>query len=146
MDERICSRCKVVKPLAAFKAKGAQGWQAYCVACQAAYRQQHYRAHKEKYIAKAKRSAAARRELVRETIQKAKQGKTCADCGAAYPPWVLQFDHLDDSEKQAAVANMAGHGLSVTRVVREIAKCEIVCANCHADRTHRRRIAGVPQR
>lgn len=145
MSERSCSRCKVVKPLGAFKPK-AQGWQAYCVACQAAYRSEHYRAHKEKYIEKAKRAAAARRESVREAIQKAKEGKSCVDCEQAYPPWVLQFDHLHGSDKEAAVANMAGHGLSVARVLREIAKCEIVCANCHADRTYRRRIAGVTQR
>ena len=145
MDKRSCSRCKAVKPLEAFNAKG-EGWYAYCVACQAAYRRQHYRAHKGKYIEKAKRSAASRRELIREAIQKAKEGKTCADCGQAYPPWVLQFDHLDGSAKEATVANMAGHFLSVARVLRGIAKCEIVCANCHANRTYRRRIAGVTQR
>src|SRR5258708_22853348 len=99
MDTRTCSRCKVVKPLAAFKAKGAGGWQGYCVACQAVYRRQHYQANKAKYIEKAKRSAAARREIIREIIQKAKEGKSCVDCGQAYPPWVLQFDHLDASEK-----------------------------------------------
>jgi hypothetical protein len=132
--------------LAAFKVKGTHGRQAYCVACQAAYRRQHYLANKQKYVEKAKRSAAARREMIRATIQKAKEGKRCADCGRVYPPWVLQFDHLDAADKEAAVANMAGRGVSVARVLSEIAKCEIVCANCHADRTHRRRLAGVTQR
>jgi hypothetical protein len=135
-----------VKPLAAFKAKGEHGWQTYCVVCQAAYRRQHYQANKEKYVEKAKRSAAARQKFIREIIQKAKEGKTCVHCGQAYAPWVLQFDHLDASEKEAAVANMAARGASVARVLKEIAKCEIVCANCHADRTYRRRIAGVTQR
>jgi len=132
-----------MKSLAAFKPKGTHSWQAYCVACQAAYRQQHYRANKQKYVEKAKRSAAARRGTIRELIQRSKIGKTCADCGQAYPPWVLQFDHLDASKKQAAVANMATRGPSLARVEKEIAKCEIVCANCHAERTYRRRIAGV---
>jgi hypothetical protein len=134
-----------VKPLADFKPKGSQGWQAYCPSCQAAYRRQHYQANKQCYVERAKRSAAARREAVRGIIQKAKEGKSCADCGKAYQAWVLQFDHVDASDKEAAVANMASRGASVARVLTEIAKCEIVCANCHAERTHRRRIAGVTQ-
>src|SRR5688572_12157076 len=136
MENRTCSRCKAAKPLAAFKPKGSHGWQAYCASCQAAYRRQHYQANKQTYVEKAKRSAAVRRAIVRDIIQKAKEGKSCADCKQAYQPWVLQFDHLDASDKEAAVANLAARGASVARVLIEIAKCEIVCANCHAERTY----------
>jgi hypothetical protein len=94
MGPRACSRCKVFKPLTEFKPKGQKGWQGYCVTCQATYRREHYQANKRAYVERAKRSSAARREAVRMLIQKAKEGKTCADCLKAYQPWVLQFDHF----------------------------------------------------
>lgn len=34
---------------------------------------------------------------------------------------------------------MAQLGYSIKRISEEIKKCEIVCANCHAIRTHERR-------
>ena len=30
--------------------------------------------------------------------------------------------------------------VSLARLMAEIAKCEVVCANCHAERTHKRRV------
>lgn len=48
----------------------------------------------------------------------------------------MQFDHVDDN-KIENVSNLARRG-SREEVLAEIAKCELVCANCHADRTHYR--------
>jgi hypothetical protein len=62
--------------------------------------------------------------------------RPCADCGQSFPPWVMDFDHRDPRTKSFALA--AGKALLKSREVLlvEIAKCDIVCANCHAIRTY----------
>jgi hypothetical protein len=53
----------------------------------------------------------------------------------------MDFDHRDPAVKSFAI------GPSLTRnraaVVAEIAKCDVVCANCHRLRTERQRISGA---
>jgi len=61
----------------------------------------------------------------------------CADCGTAYPPWVMEFDHRNPAEKKFAISN--AYRYTWARIVAEIAKCDLVCSNCHAERTHRRK-------
>ena len=60
----------------------------------------------------------------------------CTDCGIQYPPYVMQFDHRTDEVKLFTIASR--WQLSKKRLLAEIAKCDIVCANCHAERTHSR--------
>lgn len=63
----------------------------------------------------------------------------CADCGRRFSPCVMQFDHRDPATKTYEVTRIITRARSV--ILAEIAKCDIVCTNCHRDRTHRRRIA-----
>ena len=66
----------------------------------------------------------------------------CSDCGERYPPCAMDFDHRDPSTKRAAVTRMIGRA-GTQRLLDEIAKCDIVCANCHRLRTSRRRSAAT---
>ena len=68
-------------------------------------------------------------------IDSVKGTKPCADCGVSYPPYVMQFDHIVDG-KRGNVADMARSGFSIENIQLEIDKCELVCSNCHAERTH----------
>ena len=61
----------------------------------------------------------------------------CADCGFNAHPAALHFDHLPGTIKRRGLSRMAS--LTWTTVLDEIAKCEVVCANCHAIRTATRR-------
>jgi hypothetical protein len=45
----------------------------------------------------------------------------------------MEFDHVR-GEKLGNVANMARH-CSIAKIDAEIAKCDLVCANCHRERT-----------
>jgi hypothetical protein len=58
----------------------------------------------------------------------------CMDCGNCYPPECMDFDHRDPSGKRFTIAQNLTRRLS--DVLEEIAKCDIVCANCHRIRTH----------
>jgi hypothetical protein len=55
----------------------------------------------------------------------------CADCGVKYPPPVMEFDHRVPEDKVLPVATMVSTCYSLDAVLKEIEKCDLVCANCH---------------
>jgi hypothetical protein len=68
----------------------------------------------------------------------------CFDCGNNYPPYVMEFDHRDPSKKKYTItASKYSLGKSFRE---ELEKCDLVCANCHAVRTHKQRLAGLFKR
>ncbi len=101
------------------------------------YQRQHYQNNKAIYMEKASVNKKKQRAELREIISNAKN-VPCFDCGKKYPSYVMQFDHI--AEKNFNIAN-AVNGISKARLLKEISLCEVVCANCHAERTHRRRHA-----
>jgi len=64
----------------------------------------------------------------------------CTDCGSRFPPECMDFDHLDGEVKLNNAGTMVAHGYSRESIMSEIAKCEIVCSNCHRIRTRKRRL------
>jgi hypothetical protein len=54
----------------------------------------------------------------------------CVDCGET-DLRCLDFDHRDGATKQSNVAKLLGDALSWNRVLVEIEKCDVRCANCH---------------
>lgn len=79
----------------------------------------------------------ARRRTVSDFYQKIKQETPCMDCKENYPYWIMDFDHLGNKEFQ--ISNYRRHGKTLDDVREEILKCEVVCANCHRNRTHSRK-------
>ena len=90
-----------------------------------------YEANRAKVAAK----KDAKRRRLRELVRAAKD-HPCADCGVAYPYFVMDLDHVGD-DKVMIVSKLVNFG-STSRVLAELAKCEAVCANCHRVRTWRR--------
>jgi L-lysine 2,3-aminomutase len=72
-------------------------------------------------------------------VEKAK-ARPCADCGNQYAPWKMDFDHTS-GKKVMRVSQLVRQKKSIRLILAEIAKCEVVCALCHRDRTHFRRMA-----
>lgn len=66
----------------------------------------------------------------------------CADCGFDEHPAALEFDHVR-GRKLFALSVGCGRNREVQ--LAEIAKCEVVCSNCHHIRTYRRKIAADTQ-
>jgi hypothetical protein len=77
---------------------------------------------------------------IRAHIQTLKEASPCLDCWQYYPHYVMQFDHVH-GEKLFNIGN-THCWTSWSKVLAEIEKCEIVCANCHAARTYTRALAG----
>ena len=59
-----------------------------------------------------------------------KANQSCERCGFSHPA-ALQFHHRDPKTKKHQVCRMVSSGHSVKAILAEIAKCEVLCANCH---------------
>ena len=76
---------------------------------------------------------AERRAEIRRIVEAGKN-KPCMDCETQYHPYVMQYDHVRGKKKfNLGAATQNAPNLQAVR--DEIAKCEVVCANCHAMRT-----------
>jgi len=72
------------------------------------------------------------------------KSKPCADCGEKFPYYVMDFDHLDEQTKRSNISKLMNERCTLQFLKDELAKCELVCANCHRKRTFQRRDATKP--
>ena len=79
-----------------------------------------------------------RRSMTRAWYQTLKEGRPCADCGGLFHAAAMTWDHRPGTEKRCEVSMMV-RGFGRRTILEEIAKCDLVCANCHAARTAERR-------
>lgn len=91
----------------------------------------HYYANREVYIKK----ALQRKKDIRIWLSKLKESTPCVDCKVFYTYYVMDFDHLGD--KSSNISRLI-NTCSMQQIHAEIAKCELVCANCHRMRTFKR--------
>lgn len=99
-----------------------------------AYCQSHYQKNKAEYLAKNER----RRKRIYETVIVVVKSEPCADCGNHYPPECMDFDHVRG--KKLFNIGTSYTRYSMEKLLAEIEKCDIVCANCHRIRTKNRSI------
>jgi hypothetical protein len=126
---KICTKCNIEKNVSLFNKKHGKP-QSVCKECHSIYRKKHYENNKQKYIKK----AANNKNKYRNDYYEWLSTKSCVDCGNS-DIRVLEQDHLRD--KSFSIAKMVGSVPLVT-LMKEIEKCEVVCANCHRIRTSSR--------
>ena len=83
-------------------------------------------------------SNARMTELRRERyqlVQEYKANKGCKVCGDKRH-WVLDLHHTDSDNKEYAISNMLRKNMSWDSILKELQKCEVLCANCHRDYHH----------
>ncbi len=78
---------------------------------------------------------SAKKRVQMRTARDLAKNVPCADCGGQFPPECMDFDHVS-GDKVGDLSNMWSFGEA--RLIAEIAKCELVCANCHRTRTKNR--------
>jgi len=125
-----CGRCGDEKALTEFHRSERRGYQAWCMSCRKEYDAAYHQANRERRALQKKRQL---QEFV-AWYRGLKEGKPCADCGGVFHSAAMQWDHLPGCDKVADLGTLRGKR-SRRRVLEEIAKCELVCANCHAVRT-----------
>jgi hypothetical protein len=84
----------------------------------------------------ANRRSRTRRAKLQKSIDAYKAAHGCSGCGES-DPVVLDFDHRDSSIKKTNIASMVSDRYSLEIIKKEIAKCDILCANCHRRKTFR---------
>lgn len=138
MDDRIemgsqrCALCAEVKPLDAFHRMGT-GRQRYCKPCRRDWDAAYW---VRRRVFRISQQRDRRREL-REWISGIKSAAPCTDCRRLFHPAAMTYDHLPGHEKVGDISSLIAGGYRSV-LITEMAKCEIVCANCHAIRTFRR--------
>jgi uncharacterized CHY-type Zn-finger protein len=133
---RQCAKCHQELPFDAFalrnKSRGTR--QSYCRVCTALVGRAHYAAHASAYQARALVSSKRGRARNRLRLELLLRDQFCTDCGA-HDLAVLEFDHR--GAKRGNVSDLVRSAVAWETVLQEIAKCDVVCANCHRRRTAR---------
>ncbi len=98
---------------------------------QRAASKRHYLINKQSYLDKNKKY----RQSIHDFVKNIKENASCVDCGMKYPYYVMDFDHLEDKDFGVSYLMSTGR---IKALKNEIKKCEIVCSNCHRQRTYKR--------
>ncbi len=77
-----------------------------------------------------KRKIKDRRRQLAVWLNNHKLTLKCNRCPEARWP-CLDFHHQDPTKKVISISVAIHHGWSITRVMSEMRKCEVICSNCH---------------
>ena len=136
-----CCICEKRKPVTAFatRKRGEKSYlHSYCRPCWNAYLRDYRKDPKQK--AKLRATAKRREKKLVEFVRSHKKAP-CMDCKGVFKPWQMDFDHRPEEKKSFSLGMVEALGVGPTKILEEIAKCDLVCACCHRDRTHQRRVA-----
>ena len=116
METKVCSTCREEKKLDDFYAdpRYLDGYMGQCKQCKRGYGSRHEPIRKKRIKA----------------LKDSLKNVPCSDCGIQYPPYIMQFHHMVPSRKYKDISAV----FTVKALMREIEKCIILCANCHAVR------------
>jgi hypothetical protein len=127
--KKKCGNCGQAKEVSQFNKRkaSADGLQPFCKECDRAISSAHYQQNRERYYQRNE----ARLKNIRDLIWQIKEESKCVLCGETHPA-CLVFHHRDAEEKEFAISEATTNRYSLKKIVREIKKCDLICANCHA--------------
>lgn len=125
METKICTKCGRELPLDQFhwrdKKKGTR--RSECKDCHTGYMKQRY---------------AEKQNIIEE--QKAQQ--KCLKCGESRG-YVLDYHHINPNNKETDISHMLSNRSNLKDIQNEIAKCIVLCANCHREFHHFEKYKGI---
>ncbi len=130
-EMKTCPRCKKSKDAEKEFANKCGGKQPFCKLCQSEYQKTYYRANKAAQVARCNKRRDEQVKLNQQKIIDYLLEHQCVDCGET-DIVVLQFDHVR-GKKRLEIGRMTT--FSWPTIEKEIAKCEVRCANDHIRRT-----------
>lgn len=133
---KVCKICNTEKPLSSFNKRklsnNRMSTRCECKTC--AYELKTvYREKNKDYLAKRR---LKRGQEAAEWFESYKDNKQCADCGETFRYWMLDYDHRED--KLYKPGHLKKTLKSRETIMKELAKCDLVCSNCHRIRTWKR--------
>lgn len=138
MATRVCTKCFVEKPVEEFPWKNSLLGKrhAVCKSCTAKRSGTWYENNKERQLEYVRENNRSYRETARQFAWEYLSTHPCKVCGET-DPIVLEFHHRGD--KDTEVSRLIGRGASLEVLKAEIAKCDVLCSNCH------RRLTAIEQ-
>lgn len=130
MQNKLCPKCNLELDVVNFcknKTK-RDGLSSCCKKCQNEYSKEHYNKNKKYYL---DRNNKRKFELL-DFIKAIKLDLKCSKCGYSKCIQALHFHHIDPNSKKFTISHSWKTG-SEKRILEEISKCDILCANCHAE-------------
>ena len=126
--DKVCTKCGKQLPESefSFKYKQLNLLHNNCRSCQRPMRHAAYEKNKQYYY---DRITQRQRELL-EWFEGKKSSLCCARCGFSHPA-AIQFHHRNPREKDMEIYTAVRKGWGKERILRELEKCEPLCANCH---------------
>jgi hypothetical protein len=101
----------------------------------------HYRNNREYYRLKREK----RTQEIQEWLLQYKTKNGCCKCPETHVA-CLDFHHRDPAEKEIALAKVARQGWGLKRVMKEVAKCDLLCSNCHRKEHWENQTVGLGRR
>lgn len=86
--------------------------------------------HREDYKAYDYATKKRIRKERRDWFFELKKTLSCERCSIS-DYRVLDFHHIDAKEKDLEVSNLVGQRAAKEKILAEISKCRVLCANCH---------------
>lgn len=137
---KICTVCAITKPESDFfyRSRKANKLHSQCKDCYVVNRRKIWKEHYHKYGSHYRERAVERSKKIKDKLRihmlEYLNGKSCVQCGIN-DIRVLEFDHIDPKTKAFGIARAITSTFSWERISVEIAKCQILCANCHKIKT-----------
>lgn len=140
---RICTLCRIAKPITQFgmRSTARNIRHVRCLECGRATNKREYANKKAAHI---RRANKGRRKKLDWMIKQ--KSKPCMDCGIQYPHYVMDFDHREGVDKKFNLHGGRAIANSYPTLVAEMKKCDLVCSNCHRQRTYQRIMDRLAQR
>jgi hypothetical protein len=102
------------------------------------YQRNYQRSWHQRHRAKRLTRMYERKAAIHDYIQNMKNQLRCVNCGQRHPA-TLHFHHLNSEDKTFNISYAVNRGFSLDRIKKEIEKCIVLCANCHAIRHYNMR-------
>jgi hypothetical protein len=137
---KICTVCNLEKAEHDFfwRDKKAARRHSQCKQCYTAKRRSIWAEHYTLYGTAYRKRAVVRKRKIKNMLRgrmvEYLRDKACIRCGIN-DARVLEFDHIDPKTKSFGIARAITCTLSWGHILEEIAKCQILCANCHKIKT-----------
>jgi len=130
----ICIKCSKEKPIEEF-VKSSSKKKGYIRKCKQCARKEsiEYRVKHPNKWKKYEKSVKDKKKETHNRFIEYRKTLKCVDCGIN--EWyLLEFHHLDPSQKDIIVSRMCRNGYSWERIMNEVSKCIPLCCNCHRRR------------
>lgn len=107
-----------------------------CRNCQHNRQKQWYEKHKDEHKKNVLVRKVSARQEARQFVLDYLSTHPCIQCGES-DPIVLEFHHVGGKERE--ISFMITGGYPIAKIQSEIAKCQVLCANCHRRKTVKER-------